>query len=235
MQTWMQSSGKAGPVFAPGVPVGERVVELRRWLQEREVAACQLARPGLTTGVAAVDGVLPEGVPWGAITEVAAPRPSCGGQTVLVGLLRAARAARVRAALVDGWDCFDPESAGLEVLEHVLWARGTGRVVDAVRAADLVVRDGNLPLVVLDLRSADVREVKRQQPAVWYRLQRAVEETTVALVVFTPAPLLASAALRIGLLAPFPLAACEAGVRVEAQVHRRRGVWPAEAGARRAG
>jgi hypothetical protein len=186
------------------VSVGEKVVELRRWLREREAAVQRVGRVGLLTGLPEVDGELPSGLPWAAVTEVAAPCPSCGAQSLLVGLLRGARRVGVRAALVDAEDRFDVETAG-DALEHVLWVRGTGRVAEALRAADLVVRDGNLPLVVLDLRGVPAREVRRQPPAAWYRLQRGVEETTVALVVFTSAPLVACAAVRVALGGSLPL------------------------------
>ena len=58
----------------------------------------------------------------------------------------------------------------------------------ALQAADLVARDANLGLVMLDLRRAPDADLRRIPGPQWYRLQRAVEPTDLALVVETPRP-----------------------------------------------
>jgi hypothetical protein len=56
-----------------------------------------------------------------------------------------------KAALIDGADAFEP--AGIEPadLRQLLWVP-CRKATEAIRAADLLLRDGNLPVVLLDLR-----------------------------------------------------------------------------------
>jgi hypothetical protein len=76
-----------------------------------------------------------------------------------------------------------------------------------VKAVDLLLRDGNLSLVLLDLQAAPVREIRRIHASAWHRLQRLVEQTTSALVVLTPQPMVEGARVRIALNAQWTLAA----------------------------
>jgi hypothetical protein len=130
---------------------------------------------------------------------------------------------------VDAHDAFDPQSHEPVLLEHLVWVRC--RTLDeAMHAADLLVRDANLALVMLDLRGVAGRALRGVPATTWYRLQRALERTDMALVVFTaenretgksgnretagaigqghPAPLglVGSARLRLTLAGSFPLA-----------------------------
>src|SRR6185436_15232410 len=66
-------------------------------------------------------------------------------------------------------------------------------------AADLLARDANLGLVVLDLRGAPESDLRRIPGPQWYRLQRAVEPTDLALVIETPRASVPSAQLRLAL------------------------------------
>ena len=54
-------------------------------------------------------------------------------------------------------------------------------------------------LVLLDLRHAPLRELRRVPSTSWYRLQRAVEPADLALVVATPTACVPSAQLRFEL------------------------------------
>src|SRR5690606_15410978 len=87
-------------------------------------------------------------------------------------------------------------------LAHLVWVRGNGEVAAALAATDLLARDANLGLVVLDLRAAPAAELRRTPPTLWYRLQRAVEGTDLALVVQTPRALVSSAQLRFEFTRP---------------------------------
>ena len=62
---------------------------------------------------------------------------------------------------------------------------------------DLLARDANLGLVVLDLRHAPEAELRRIPNRQWYLLQRAVEATDLALVIITPRILVSWAQLRL--------------------------------------
>jgi hypothetical protein len=70
------------------------------------------------------------------------------------------------------------------LLQHLLWVR-CHTLDEAIQAADILVRDANLSLVMLDLRGVDVRALRRVFPTTWYRLQRALERTDMAMAVFT--------------------------------------------------
>jgi len=76
--------------------------------------------------------------------------------------------------------------------------------VTALAATDLLTRDANLGLVVLDLRDLTERELRRTPASFWYRLQRAVEPADLALVVITPRATVPSAQLRFVLNSSTP-------------------------------
>ena len=52
--------------------------------------------------------------------------------------------------MIDGRDTFDPQSQPPGACDSLLWIRCRA-AKDAVRAADLLLRDGNLPLLLIDL------------------------------------------------------------------------------------
>jgi hypothetical protein len=178
---------------------------LRRLLAERFPTAMRPAAGGLTTGWAALDEAI-GGLPKSALTEVVCSAPSTGGQLLLGQLLRQTREQRVRVALVDATDAFDPQSWPDDLCEHLVWAR-CHNIAEAMQVADLFARDANLGLIVLDLRHAPLPELRRVPSTQWYRLQRAVEQSDLALLIETPHALVPSAHLRLVLDRPQPLSA----------------------------
>ena len=70
---------------------------------------------------------------------------------------------------------------------------------EALPLADLFAREANLDLVMLDLRLATGNDLRRIPASTWYRLQRAVGQTDLALLVLTPWALVPSAQLRLEL------------------------------------
>jgi hypothetical protein len=202
-----------------------KLVALRHLLAERFPSVPRTAGRRLPTGLAALDETT-GGLPLGAITELVCGAPSCGGHLFLGQLLAVTRAARQRVALIDGADSFDPASHPADVLCHLLWVRCPGTAA-ALQAADILARDANLGLVVLDLRRAPAGELRRTPPAFWYRLQRAVEPADLALVVETPHAAVPSARLRLVLAAGHSAAALDEGrpalaVRLAPAVQRQR-------------
>ena len=185
----------------------EILADLRRRLAERYPTAPRFAARALRTGLAAIDDAT-GGLPLGAVTELVCAAPSCGSQLFLDQLLAVTRAARQRVALVDGADCFDPASHAADLLAHLVWIRCAGTAT-ALQAADLLARDANLALVVLDLCGATETELRCTPATQWYRLQRAVEPADLALVVITPRAAVPSAQLRLILNAPHSAAALE--------------------------
>jgi hypothetical protein len=100
--------------------------------------------------------------------------------------------------LIDGRDSFDPQAAGNEVLRHLLWVR-CGHASQAVQAADFLLRDGNFPLVILDLMLNAAEELRKIPQTHWYRLQRLVEAAPAAFLVLTRQSIISSAQLKVSL------------------------------------
>ena len=174
----------------------EKLAKLRHLLATRFPTPTRPLGRGLSTGVPVIDEA--GGLPLSAVTEVVCAAPSCGGHLLLGQLLAVTRATRTRIALVDSTDSFDPESFPGDLLAHLIWARCAGTTI-ALNTADLFARDANLGLVVLDLRRAPAADLRRIPGPQWYRFQRAVEPTDLALVVLTPRASVPSAQVRFEL------------------------------------
>jgi hypothetical protein len=175
----------------------EKLAALRQLLAERFPTVPRTTGRVLPTGIPAVDDVT-GGLPLSAITEVICAAPSCGSQLLIGQLLTATRATRTRVALIDSTDSFDPASFDEDLLAHLVWVRCASTTA-ALNAADLLARDANLGLVILDLRRAPEADLRRTPSTQWYRLQRAVEPTDLALVVETPCASVPSAQVRFKL------------------------------------
>ena len=129
---------------------------------------------------------------------------AAGGGLLLTTLVRATLRRRGLLALIDGGNAFDLAGVPKAALSRLLWVRSP-TAAKAVQAADLILRDGNLNLVVLDLRSIPTDETRKIPATSWYRLQRVVEPTTTAFVVLTRQPLVSGARPRLVLTARFGL------------------------------
>ena len=172
------------------------ILHLRELIQRHQTAPVPRAAARLESGIASLDETLGGGLPKGALVEIVSALPGCGASSLLVSLLRKSAAASRWSALIDGHDNFDPASAGEAVLSCLLWIRC--RTADeALRSADLLLRDGNLPLVVLDLRGNPDAELRRIPTPQWYRLQRAIEPTGIAGLILTPRAMIPCAQARL--------------------------------------
>lgn len=185
----------------PGPPAS--LPALRQLLAERFPSAVRAADDTLATGIPAVDSVT-GGLPRPGLTELVCAAPSCGSQLFLGQLLQTTRVQSLRVALVDRDDAFDPNSWPPHLLEHLVWVRAK-HANEALQATDLLLRDANLGLVILDLRHTALAELRRIPSPTWYRLQRAVEPTLMAGVIFTPFALVPSVRLRLELRTPHGL------------------------------
>lgn len=185
------------------MPASAQIIALRQQLAARFPTAQRAPGRVRATGLAAFDEPTGGGLPLGAVTELVAASPSCGLSLLWGQLLAAARHAQIRVALVDALDEFDAASFPADLLTHLVWARCRG-VSEALAATDLLARDANFGLVLLDLRHAPRRELRRVPSTTWYRLQRAVEPADLALVIATPAACIPSAQLRFELESPAP-------------------------------
>lgn len=174
------------------------IIDLRKLLAERFPQT--VARPAdcLPTGLPAIDEAIGGGLPKSAITELSSRNFSAGSALFIHVLLRSAWRNGFFLALIDGRDSFDPQTAGNEVLRHLLWVR-CGQASQAVQAADFLLRDGNFPVVVLDLVLNAAEELRKIPQSHWYRLQRLVESAPAAFLVLTRESMISSAQLKVSL------------------------------------
>jgi hypothetical protein len=177
------------PCFGMAV---SKIVDLRQLLAERFPREALSATNQFAIGLPSFDAALNGGLTKGAITELITPPVSAGSASLIAVLLQRACRDRSFIALVDGRDSFDPQSIGGEALRHLLWVR-CRKATEAVQAADLLLRDGNFPLVILDLVLNPAMELRRIPSSNWYRLQRLVEPAPTAFLVLTPQSMISSA------------------------------------------
>jgi hypothetical protein len=171
------------------------IAALRQVLEERFPEAAPQPERRWETGWAALDsqagGLLP-----GGITELSSAE-ACGS-AFLDRMLAALRRKREFAALVDCGKTFDPGSYPAAALERLLCVF-CETAQQGVKVTDLLLRDGNLPLVLLDVQALPRRELGRIPMSTWHRYQRLVEKSGTALVVLTPQPLVEAVRVRISL------------------------------------
>ena len=175
-----------------------KIIDLRNLLAERFPQPPIPLSGRLQTGIASLDSMLNGGLPQGAITELASRQPSAGTASFISSLLQTAQRHRYFIALLDGRDSFDPGPLGNSCLRHLLWVR-CQQALEVMKAADLLLRDGNFPLVIADLVLNPVDELRKIPPTSWYRLQRLVEPRSTAFFVLTRRSMVSSAQLKLAL------------------------------------
>ena len=204
------------------------IFNLRQLLAERFPGAATRQGIFFPTGIESLDATLEGGLWKGALTEMSGPGGSAGCQSVLAEVVQASAEAGRPVALIDGADEFDPQPVAPEVLRWLLWVR-CGQMAHFFKAADLVLRDGNLPVVLLNLRGCPARELRRIPNTTWYRLQRIVEQSAVACLIATPRFMVSSAQFRVEVQGAFGVADLdrerrELFARMEFQLARRHGL-----------
>jgi hypothetical protein len=170
------------------------IVDLRALLAERFPAPPARPRQLFVAGLPFEQSI--GGFPKGSITEVISPYLSAGSASLIAALIRSASRDRYFVALIDGNDSFDPQPLGNTTLQHLLWLR-CHTTVEAVKSADLLLRDGNFPLILIDLVLNSAKEVRKIPQTTWYRLQRLVEPTSSVFLVLTRFHTVSSAQLKI--------------------------------------
>src|SRR5204862_3106469 len=98
--------------------------------------------------------------------------------------------------LVDGSDSLDPGGWENSALQRLLWVRcrkGFGAII----AADFLLRDGNFPLVIVDLVLNTADELRKIPQTSWYRLQRLAEAVPSACLIINRQSMVSSAQLKI--------------------------------------
>jgi hypothetical protein len=181
-------------------PAGS-IVDLRKLLAERfPHTPARATTRRLITGLSFLDQAIGGGLPKGAITELISPRISAGSASLIHMLLQCnLGGSPQRIALIDGGDSFDPSASdglGKACLHYLLWVRCT-KTLDVIKAADLLLRDGNFPLVIVDLVLNPPADLSKIPQTSWYRLQRLVESAPTACLVMTRQGMVSSAQLKI--------------------------------------
>lgn len=172
------------------------ILELRQLLAQRFPVA--VPRRGLffPTGVPSLDDALEGGLWKGTLTEISTPPDAAGCLTLLNAVLDASAREGRPVALIDSADGFDPQPVEPAVLAHLLWVR-CRTMAQFFKAADLILRDGNLPIVLMDLRGSGRGELKKIPNTTWYRLQRIAGQSAVACLIATPWFMVSSAHYRV--------------------------------------
>jgi hypothetical protein len=158
--------------------------------------AQEVARPkakSLPTGIGQWDARA-GGLRLGEVTEVCG---TLGGTGLLMEhLLEASREAGWLGAWVDAGDSLEMEDWDPEALRRIVWMRCKDPLM-ALKGADLLLRDGNLSWVTLDLQAVAGSALRRIAAHHWHRFHRLVEHRANALVVLTPAPMVEGAKVRV--------------------------------------
>jgi hypothetical protein len=188
------------PSTTPSSSLSSPVSRLREQLRNRF--------PGAHGGVGC-DGGKGDGGEVGLVRGKLVEVVSMGGGAGVV-MRRFLERSEGAVGLVDGGDGLDPEGGSDAVLGRLLWVR-CRKAVEAVRAADLLLRDGNLRMVLVDLRLVPGRELVGLPMSVWHRLRMLAERGGVSVGVFTPCRVVVCAARRWEVRGAFGLAALEQG------------------------
>jgi hypothetical protein len=170
-----------------------KIIDLREELKRKFPGSVHLSAPDTVKSESRPH--VPE-VVKGSITEIVGDYPSSGAGLVQAFLMEQSAQRGHWIGLVDGRDTFDPWSIAPEALSKLLWVR-CREVKQAIRAADLLLRDGNLETVLLDLQPHSARDVFSVPSSSWHRLRMLAEKSGVALCVSTPCATVPCAASRL--------------------------------------
>ena len=190
-----------------------KLIDLRKLLAERFPHPTLPSTSVFPTGIPFLDQTIGGGFPKSAITELIAPKLSAGSASLIHALLLSAQRDHHFMALIDGSDSFDPGSSDNSALRHLLWVR-CGKGFDAIKAADFLLRDGNFPLVIVDLVLNTVDELRKIPQTSWYRLQRLVQTGPIVCLIINQQSMVSSAQLKIVLENSWTLQSLEAEAAV---------------------
>jgi hypothetical protein len=185
-----------------------KIIDLRNLLAERFPHPSSSTISRLNTGLRCLEEPIGGGLPRGVITELISPASgarhsvaggltaSAGSASLIQALVHCAYRDNYFLALIDGRDSFNPCGLNNAWLRHLLWIR-CSKASEGVKAADLLLRDGNFPLVIVDLMLNAPDELRKIPQTNWYRLQRLVELLPTACLVLTRYEMVSSAQLKL--------------------------------------
>lgn len=178
------------------------IEDLRRQLREKfpqaNVAASMVAEEKPDPGQAFDSGFFPPAM----ISEVV----GAGVSLLVAGLLGEPEetAALPDFILVDGGDNFDPASFTQEACSRLVWVRCSS-ATEMLKATDALVRDGNIPFILLDTCGIGARELRGIPASAWWRLKLAASTGNCRLVVMSPFAQVPCAGVRLALNAQLGL------------------------------
>ncbi len=190
------------------------IVELRQLLAERFPGVRMSAEKPesiarhCATGIAQIDSLLQGGLPRGGITEITSSGIASGSSLFLASLLEETHRRGEWLAIVDAADSFDPTSLATESLSRLLWVRCSGSK-EAIKATDMLLHDGTISVVVLDLLFCTPNQLRKIPSSTWFRLQRILEHNSTALAVLSPEHMVSNANARLLLQKRFTLDALD--------------------------
>jgi hypothetical protein len=182
------------PFFA--MAMSGKIIDLRNLLAVRFPQAPTLPGRRFVSGLPCFDQPIGGGLPKRAITELISPPGSAGSASLIHAFIYGAYRHNYFVALIDGHDSLDPCALDNSILHQLLWMR-CSKALEAVKAADLLLRDGNFPLLILDLILNSPEELRKIPPSTWYRLQRLAESVPTACLVLTRYEMVSSAQLKL--------------------------------------
>ena len=186
------------------------VIELRQLLAEKfpgvrfEAGRRETLVERWPTGVVGVDFHLEGGLAKGALTEVVSGGVGCGSSLLLAQIIQQAHRNGQWIALIDSVDSFDPAALENEELSRLLWVRCSA-AKEAMKAADLLLHDGTIGIVVVDLVGCPRNQARRIPSSTWHRLARTLEKTATVGLFLTPEPMVSTAVARLELQPRFTL------------------------------
>src|SRR5438477_4410746 len=210
-----------------------KIIDLRKLLTERFPHVAVTTPTRLFTSLSFLDEQISGGLPRGAITELISPQISAGSASLIHALIHCAYRDNYFLALIDGRDSFDPSGVENPRLQHLLWLR-CSKASEAIKAADLLLRDGNFPLVIVDLVLNAPEELRKIPQTNWYRLQRLIELAPTACLVLTRYEMVGSAQLKLVLESAWSLENLEHDPISQLRFRVQRSRFRAEAGRQRA-
>ncbi|HEX7261479.1 MAG TPA: hypothetical protein VF258_06655 [Luteolibacter sp.] len=181
------------------------IENLRRQLREKFPAA-HVVRAEPSPAIPASKPFTPDAFPAGVISEVVPAGPGAGILLLVAGLLGDPdeAAPHPELVLVDGADAFDPASYPPLACSKLLWVRCSS-AQEMIKAADLLVHDGNVPFVLLDATGIARRDLSAIPASSWLRIKQTAGRTGGRVVVLSLSPLVPCASLRLTLSADLSL------------------------------
>lgn len=147
-----------------------------------------------------------ESFPAGGLSEVVPSGPVAGIQLLVAGLLGETEdeGSHPEMVLVDGADSFDPASFPGAVCSKLLWVRCSS-ALEMIKAADLLIHDGNVPFVLLDATGMVRLDLATIPASAWWRMKQTAERNGGRVVVLSPFPFVPCARVRLHVSADLSL------------------------------